>query len=139
MFIYIWKFCENLASDIDENCKSELDNARLPSYWIMLCAILDQDQFPNVSKSSFSVLSICFSLFFFVMVDCYMMNMMRSDLVVIDEPGVVRTYQDAIDKEGLRLIFFTGSDEEKFFRDAPIGTKEYAIWQKRWTRCHSKQ
>lgn len=57
--------------------------------------------------------------------------MMRSELVVIHEPRVVRSYQDIIERNGLRLTFLNGSDETHFFRDAKEGTIEHLIWKKK--------
>ena len=65
------------------------------------------------------------------MVDCFMLNIMRAELVTIEEPRVIRSYDDIIKREDLQIIFFEGTEEEEFFHDALIGTKEYEIWQKR--------
>lgn len=131
IFIFVWKICANLATKICKTLRDEIRNARLPSYWIMICAILDQDQFPNVSRIAFSTLSICFSLFFFILVDCFMMNIMRSDLATIEEPRVIRTYEDIVDRNGLEILFLNGMDEEVFFRDAEEGSIESKIWDKK--------
>lgn len=130
-FIAIWNWCSLIAGKISERVEKEIQNARLPSYWIMICAILDQDQFPMISRLAFTILSFCFSLFFFIMVDCFMLNMMSTDLVTIEEPRVVRSYDDIIGREDLNAEFFKGWNEEEFFREAKDGSKEFAIWQKR--------
>lgn len=130
-FISSWKFCSFLARKISRKLRDEIQNARLPPYWIMICAILDQDQFPAISRAAFSTLSILFSLFFYVLIDCFMLNTMSADLVTITEPKVVQSYQDIIDREGLKVIFFPGMDEEALFMSAPEGSVEAQIWEKK--------
>lgn len=131
LFIFIWKMFTVSAGTMFDTIKEQLEKSRLPSYWLMICAILDQDQFPDISPF-FSILSLCVTVFFFVLFDCFMMNMMSADLVTIDEPAVIRSYQDAIDRKGLGLMFFNGWDDENFFRYAKKGTMESKIWEKRY-------
>ena len=52
-FIGIWDWCSLIGSKLCKKVKKEIANSRLPSYWIMTCAILDQDQFPNDFSISF--------------------------------------------------------------------------------------
>ena len=130
-FISIWNWCSLIASKLSAQVKKEIENSRLPSYWIMTCAILDQDQFPNISRLAFTILSFCFSFFFFITVNCFMLNMMRTDLVTIEEPRVITSYDDIIGREDLNVVFPKGLDEEAFFREAKDGSKEFIIWQKR--------
>ena len=112
--------------------KTEVSNAKMPAYWIMICAILDQDQYPNISKVAFTILSFCFSLFFFITIDSFMLNSMSSDLVSIKEPKVTRTYQDVLDRPAseLKVLFSPGIGEENFFRYAEPGSKEAQIWSR---------
>ena len=60
-----------------------------------------------------------------------MLNMMSTDLVTIEEPRVIRSYDDIIGREDLKVLFFKGLEEEEFFREAKDGSKEFMIWQKR--------
>ena len=57
---------------------------------------------------------------------------MRAELVTIEEPRVIRSYDNIIRREDLKVLFFKGWGEEEFFKNSPIGTKEYEIWQKRF-------
>ena len=131
VFILAWKVCACLACKMSQTLKEELRKSRLPSYWIMICAILDQDQYPNISRVAFSILSFCFSFLFFVAIDCFMLNTMSADLVVIEEPAVVRTYEDALEREGLKLVFMEGMEDAEFFRSSDPGTIENQIWDRR--------
>ena len=57
---------------------------------------------------------------------------MSTDLVTIEEPRVVRSYDDIIGREDLNVQFFNGSGEEEFFLGAKDGSKEFKIWQIEW-------
>lgn len=59
------------------------------------------------------------------------MNMMSTELVIIEEPRVVRSYQDILDRksEGLEVLFMEGYDETLLFSEAEEGSREAAIWQ----------
>ena len=130
-FVLTWKYCARAASKLSRRVRRQLRRSRLPSYWIMVCAILDQDQYPKVSRVAFTILSFCFSLFFFITIDCFILNGMTTDLVVIEEPATVASYDQVIAREGLEVVFLRGSDEMAFFRDAEEGSKERQIWDKR--------
>lgn len=131
-FIISWKFCEKIARRISNKLRDEFDNARLPTSWIMTRAVLDQDQYPNISRVAFSLLSLCISICFYVTIDCFILNTMSTDLVVYKEPANIRNYEDAIGRVGLKIAFGAGMDEAKFFDNATKGSPEYEIWQKRY-------
>ena len=130
-FSFAWKLCSFFARKISKSLKKEIRHARKPAYWVMLCAILDQDQYPNVSRISFSILSFCFSLFFYLLIDCFMLNTISTDLVVMIEPRVIRNYDDIIKRDEIRVVFLEGMNEDYFFRTADEETDEWKIWQRR--------
>ena len=130
LFLVSWKICSYMARNISRQLRDQIRNARLPDYWIMICALLVQHQYPAISRVTFSALSVLVSVFTFITIDCFMRNMLNCELVSITKPAVIQTYQDAIDKEGLKLMFFTGWDEEGLFMNAEPGTKENEIWKK---------
>ena len=66
------------------------------------------------------------------MIDCFMLNCMRTDLVTIEEPKVIRSYQDIIDREDLKVLFHQGWGDEQFFQHAKEGSKEQEIWSKKY-------
>lgn len=131
-FIIAWKFCESIASKLSDRVKNELERSRLPPWWIMICAVLDQDQFPKISRAAFTILSLCFSFFFFITIDCFMLNVMSSDLVTIENPRVVQSYRDILEREDLKVLFVVGLDEETLFQNAEKGSDEFEIWKKRF-------
>ena len=130
IFIMIWKLCTVVLCKVSDLIKSEIANARLPSSWIMTCAILDQDQYPKISSITFTILSFCFTLFFYITIDCFILNTMSTDLVVIKEPTVARSYEDISARDDLILIFHDAMDEKNFFRNAEEGTIEAKLWKK---------
>ena len=108
-------FCSLPASQVSKKVKQEIAHARKPSWWITKYAILDQDQYPNMSRVYFTILSLCFSAFFYLLIDCFMPNIISTDLVVIEHPRVIRDYHDIVDRDGggrLKVLFHRGGTEE---------------------------
>lgn len=101
------------------------------SFWTVLRALLDQDNFPDIQAPSVSMLSLLVTLLFYLLINRFMLNMMSADLVIIKEPRVVTSYDDIIDREDVSVLFLNGWDDEVFFRDAEKGTPEYEVWKKR--------
>lgn len=56
VFLFTWNLGAYVEKSVDNNIKKELDGAREPGYWLMTCAILDQNQFPDVSKVVFTAM-----------------------------------------------------------------------------------
>ena len=127
---FSWSACVLLGRKLCHNIRQQLDSARLNSFWIVTRAFFDQDQFPDISNVTFSALGLLISLLFFVAKDCFMLNLVSTDLVVIKEPPVIRSYQDAVERENLRILLFSGTFEETFFRGADEGTLEHNLWNK---------
>ena len=132
-FTLCWSFCCSLAVKIRKRLKRQLARARKPPYWVMICVFLDQDQYPKVSRKAFTIMSLGATLFFFVSVDCFILNTMSTDLVVIEEPMTIQSYQDIIDRKDVKVVFLPGMNEEVFFKHAQSGTYEAAIWKNRYT------
>ena len=151
-FVISWNFCSYISRRLIRRkvISRGLINRRIISevirkgiiresaVWIILCALLDQDLFPinfkkmsKVSKITFSFLSICVSIFFFLLIRCFMFNMISTDLLIITQPKVIRSYEDILNRENTSAIFLGGMSEEDFFKDAKDGTAEHAIWQRR--------
>lgn len=130
--VFAWKICADIASKMSHELKKQLINSRLPSYWILVCAIFDQGQYPNVSRAIFPLLSICTTIFVFIVIDCFMKNVMSADLSVMTQPRVIQTYQDILEREHLQLMFIPGWAESDFFEFAPVGSIESKIWKKRY-------
>lgn len=102
--------------------------ARKSGYWLMICAILDQYQFPDISHISNSIISICTSLLFFISIDCFILNMVGTDLVVIEDPDAVTSYSDIIKYDKAKALFFQGMTESVIFKNSDIKSDEYEIY-----------
>lgn len=126
-----WSLCAFFARKLSRKVRKEIRRARIDSCWIVFSAIIDQDNFPVISSICFTILSLCSSIIFFVLIDCFMLNMISTDLVVIDEPKVIKSYYDIARRKDLGIVFLPGMNEEDFFKDAKYGTYEYEIWRKR--------
>lgn len=155
LFVISWNFCSYISRRLirRKSISRRLINRRIiteevigkrltseSAVWIILRALLDQDLFPinfkkmsKVSKITFSFLPICISIFFFLLIRCFMFNMISTDLVIIAQPKVIRSYEDILNGENTSAIFLDGMGEEDFFKDAKDGTVEHAIWQRRKT------
>lgn len=152
-FVISWNFCSYISRRLirEKLISRGLINRRIISrevirkelvresgVWIILCALLDQDLYPinskkmsKVSKITFSFLSICVSMLFFLLIDCFMFNVISTDLVIITQPKVIRSYEDILNSENTSAIFLDGMSEEDSFKYAEDGTAEHAIWQRR--------
>lgn len=80
----------------------------------------------------FSLLSATTAIFVLIVIDCFMKNVMSSELSVMIQPRVIRTYQDIVEREDLQLMFIPGWAESDFFEFAPTGSIESEIWKKRY-------
>lgn len=131
LFMVTWSVSRVIQTRISRRIREELRGYHFPGYWIVTSALLEKRQYPNVSSTSLNLILFCLTLFCFLTVRCFMMNMVRTDLVTIQQPQVVRTYQDVFDRDDLKLLFIDGSQENVFFKDAKEGTREAKIWKKR--------
>lgn len=60
-----------------------------------------------------------------------MLNILSTDLIVIEESKVVKSYYDIINRDDVKVIFIKDMDENNFFKNAPDGSDELKIWEKR--------
>lgn len=74
------------------------NNSKMQSIWISTCALLDQDNFPPGSTCFIANLSMATSVSLFFIMN-YAMNLMSTDLVVVDKPSVIASYRDIIDND----------------------------------------
>lgn len=64
IFTLTWNILSFYGSRLSRVIKKELIRSRKPGYWLTFCAFIDQDQYPIVSKVSFTILSLTVSTFF---------------------------------------------------------------------------
>ena len=53
---------------------------------------------------------------------------MSTDIVVVDKPDVMNTYDDILNRPGISTLFFKPLSDYEHFRDADKGSKEYKLW-----------
>lgn len=94
---------------------------RYSSFWMTTCAFLDQDNFPTDSLF-ITVLSFVVMLGMFFMMN-YAGNCMSTDLITIENPIVIKTYNDIINKK-IVTAFTAASPEYGIFAQANPETKE---------------
>lgn len=96
-----------------------------PSIWTMTSAFMEQYYFPSGSRFT-SFISFVVSISVFIMMT-YAKNSMRTDLVTIDKPIVITTYDEIIDR-GVKVAFAKVVPEWEQFHNAPTGSKEHALF-----------
>ena len=57
----------------------------------------------------------------------YFLTMIKTDLVVVKQPDIYKSYDDLIAKNVL-LSFYKGVGQENYFKMAPDGSKEKILW-----------
>lgn len=107
-----------------------LHNIDAAPVWIILRTMLKQHRFPNIN-TSLNILSLSVTLFFFLLVNCFLLGMISTDLVVIDKPIVFRDYQSITKNDQVKVIFNPNTIEAEYFRRAEDGSHEAKIWNMR--------
>lgn len=97
------------------------------SFWMTVCAFLDQDNFPSRSAAFVSILSFVTMTGLFFMT-AFGTNSMGTDLVTIDKPMVITTYDQIIGK-GIKMVSTPTLPEWERFHSAPSGSKERALFE----------
>ena len=95
--------------------------------WIVSMFTLDQD-YLNESNSFLYLLSTCLSFACFF-ITTYLLNNMRTDLVVIQDPIVLGSYQDVIDKPDAMPLFLNGWPDYEEFKYAPRNSVPSNLWK----------
>ena len=78
---------------------------------------------------SIRIASLFASTFSFFVFACFT-NSMKTDIVVVEEPNIVRNYDDLLRQQNLRLIFPMFGDVFRQFSLAPRHTKERQAFEK---------
>lgn len=136
-FIASWNICAMIGSRIDVSVKNKLRSTRKPAYWLITCSILDEDQFPDIARISFSAISICTFMLLYFFIDCFLLNQISTDLVVVVEPQVVKSYSDILYRDDVKALFVESNDDNKFFSDAKYGSLEHEIWKTKSIMVHA--
>lgn len=105
---------------------SRILKQKYSSFWMTTCAFLDQDNFPTDSLFV-SVLSTAVMTGMFFMMT-YAGNSMSTDLVTVEKPVVITTYDQVIDR-GIKTIYTKVLPEWERFSNAPPGSTEWKLFQ----------
>ena len=60
----------------------------------------------------------------------YFGNLMSTDMVVEEEPSIIRSYLDLLEKKRIQMVFMEIHDDHKDFEYAPPGSVKHRLWQK---------
>ena len=74
------------------------------------------------------VLSLVVTITSFVVITGYFCNLMSTDMVIVEKPKVLNSYQDIIDKESIIVLFAKTLTDYEYFRDAREGSIEKRMW-----------
>ena len=102
---------------------------RCSSLWMTVCAFLDQDNFPNGSMFM-EVLSFAVMLAMFFMMT-YAGNCMGTDLVSIEDPVTITSYEEIIEK-GVKIALNRVLPEYDRFQNSPPSSSEGIMFKNRY-------
>ena len=95
--------------------------------WIVSMFTLDQDHLKE-SNNFLILVSFSMSFFCFFMTQ-YLLCGMGTELVVMKDPLVLKSYQDVIDKPDATPLFLKGWPDYKEFKLAPKNSLRSKLWQ----------
>lgn len=97
--------------------------------WIMLSAFLSQPNFParGTLFMLFMLLASAFPIFFIM---CFINNTVGTDLVIVDKPLTLSSYQDVLDKVGVRTLLTDKFAEFEKFASAPKDSIQSKLYQR---------
>lgn len=96
-----------------------------PSIWTLTSVFLEQYYFPSGS-CFINVISFVVSVSVYFMIT-FAKNSMKTDLVTIDKPFVITTYDQIIDHK-IEVAFLKVVPEGGKFQNAPSGSKQHALF-----------
>ena len=102
-------------------------NQKYSSLWMTICAFLDQDNYPLDSTFVSALSTVVMIGMFFIY--AFGTNCMGTDLVTIDKPIVLTSYDDIIEKN-VTSIFVKALPEWERFKSATKGTKERTLFDR---------
>ena len=98
------------------------------SYFDSFCFFVQHDtnDYPDVTRRTVTLL---ISVSSFVIITGYFCNLMATDMVVVDKPNVMNTYDDILARPGVTAVFVKQVSDYEHFRDADKDSKEYKLWK----------
>lgn len=96
------------------------------SFWLTTCAFLDQDNYPTSRSKFLAFLSPLVMIAMFFMMT-YICSFMSTDLVTIDNPVTVTSYDDIVERN-ISIALSDNTAEYNLFKDAFKGSKEWKMF-----------
>ena len=66
----------------------------------------------------------------FFLITCYFSNVMSTDMIVVNKPDVIKTYDEVFEKGNVIPTFTRQVSDYKHFEDAINGSREHEFWKK---------
>ena len=122
----------------------ELDCTMRCDWWLEIKKPWEQDtsypffesfsSFIQHDSSDFSdatrrIITLIISVSSFVIITGYFCNLMATDMVVVDKPDVMNTYDDILARPAVTILFVKQFTDYEHFRDADKDSKEYKLWK----------
>ena len=86
----------------------------------------DSNDFSDATRR---IITLTISISSFVIITGYFCNLMATDMVVVDKPDVMNTYDDILSRPGVISLFGKLVSEYEHFRDADKDSKQYKLWK----------
>ena len=106
--------------------KRKREKLRHDSLYRVLMQLFQVDY---VSFINIRIISFVMTLFSFYIILFFTMSM-KTDIVVVDEPVIINTYDDLLAMPRFKLIFPLMSDYYKRFESSEPGSKERKLWER---------
>ena len=74
------------------------------------------------------IMALIVSIMSFILITGYFCNLMSTDMVIVEKPKVLESYQDIIDKKTVIALFAKTLTDYEYFRNAREGSIEKRLW-----------
>ena len=95
----------------------------------------DSNDFSDTTRR---IITLVISVSSFVMITGYFCNLMATDMVLVDKPNFMNTYDDILARPGVTALFIKQLSEYEHFRNADKDSKEYKLWKVMTTERSTK-
>ena len=87
---------------------------------------------------SMRIVSIFLTMLSFYIIT-YFSNLMSTDMVLDEEPAIIRSYADLLSRKKIQMVFLEMHDDHKGFEYAPPGSVKHQLWQKSLQSVNGKR
>ena len=86
----------------------------------------DSNDFSDATRR---IIRLIISVSSFVIITGYFCNLLATDMVLVDKPNVMNTYDDILARPGVTAMFIKQVSDYEHFRDGEKDSKEYKLWK----------